>query len=312
MPSRNWFARNRRLLGLAAIVVTFSSIGGALFTRSYVAVLHDGFRGRSLAYAKAFAATAASWIDDTDPAMLRSAARLVLAGSALYVQIAAEDGLIVDERSAAAEGLDLEWEAEFDAARSETVYRRHGASHLDLLVPLTAERRGKYVRIGIDRTSLVAQSNSAMVIAGGATIGFDALLILALAVALRSRRRRWPMETGADVASPEGSTLTAGRLAIDRSRKTVHLDDRPVPVTPKQFALLELLATRPGHVFSEEEILDAAWPDSPYADSKDIKQYVYLIRRRLVRIDSEARSLIETVPGFGYRLTAEDVDRELT
>jgi len=275
-------------------------------------VLHDGFQSRTLAYAKAFAATAAAWIGDADRAMLRSAAQLVLAGSALYVQIASEDGLIVDERSGAAEGLDLEWEVGPIIARAETVYRPKGGSHMDLLVPSTAEPLGGYVRIGIDRASLVAQSNGAMVMAGGAAIGFDMLLILALAVALHSRKKRGPAESGEDVASPEGSIVTVGRLSIDRSQKVIRLDGRFVPVTPKQFALLELLAGEPGHVFSEEEILAAAWPDSPYADSKDIKQYVYLIRRRLARIDVEARSLIETVPGFGYRLTSGDVDRELT
>jgi DNA-binding winged helix-turn-helix (wHTH) protein len=55
-------------------------------------------------------------------------------------------------------------------------------------------------------------------------------------------------------------------------------------------------------VFSEAEILAAAWPDSPYADARDIKQYIYLLRRRLSDVRSDGRDVIVTVPGFGYRL----------
>ena len=73
-------------------------------------------------------------------------------------------------------------------------------------------------------------------------------------------------------------------------------------LTPKQFALLSLLAASPGRVFSDEEIIDAVWPASAYADGKDVKQYVYLLRRRLSQTGGEGSEIIVNVPGFGYRL----------
>jgi len=84
----------------------------------------------------------------------------------------------------------------------------------------------------------------------------------------------------------------------------------PVPLPPKQYALLRLLASEPERVFTEEEILAAVWPDSPYADSKDIKQCVYLLRRRLGK---EGGRIVVNVPGFGYKLAvSEDIDADLT
>ena len=94
--------------------------------------------------------------------------------------------------------------------------------------------------------------------------------------------------------------------------KRVTLKGEGVDLTPKQFALLEFLAERSDRVVSEEEIVDGVWAGSHYADSKDVKQYVYLVRNRLSKADPGGRDLITTVPGFGYRLTSDPVDGELT
>jgi len=279
-------------------------IGAALFTNAYVHVVREGFRERSLAYAQAFAASAGAWVNREDLGMLRSAAQLVLAGSALYVQIADEEGL---------EEMAIAW-SEAPSTPSVERVKHVGGTHLDVRVPLpslTGEIEG-YVRIGIDRATVAAQSTGAIATAAAATAGFNLLLAALIFFALR----REPAETGLGDPSaptvPDEGIVTVGSLRISTARKTVHVEDSEVSLTPKQFALLELLASRPGHVFSEREILAAAWPESPYADSKDIKQYVYLVRQRLSKVDEEARRLIETVPGFGYRLATDDVDPELT
>ena len=307
------FGRNQALLGVAAVVALLSIIGAALFTNAYVHVVREGFRERSLAYAQAFAASAGAWVNREDLGMLRSAAQLVLAGSALYVQIADEEGLIVDERMAVAEEMPIAW-GEASSTPSVERVKHVGGTHLDVRVPLpslTGEIDG-YVRIGIDRATVAAQSTGAIATAAAATVGFNLLLAALIFFALH-----WePTATGLGDPSaptvPDEGIVTVGSLRISTARKTVHVEDSEVSLTPKQFALLELLASRPGHVFSEREILAAAWPESPYADSKDIKQYVYLVRQRLSKVDEEARRLIETVPGFGYRLATDDVDPELT
>ncbi|HEC63428.1 MAG TPA: helix-turn-helix domain-containing protein, partial [Candidatus Acetothermia bacterium] len=70
--------------------------------------------------------------------------------------------------------------------------------------------------------------------------------------------------------------------------------------------LLRLLASSPGRVFSDQEILREVWPDSRYANSKDVKQYVYLVRQRLGKVRPGAEGMIVTVPGFGYKLVSPD------
>lgn len=308
MSLRRFLERNGRLLGLAASVVALSAVGAGLFTHAYLGVLHEGFRDRSLAYVQAFAAASLPSVSREDVEILRSTGRLLLAGSARFVQISDGRTILVDERTAAAEGLELPLREDLDAP-SLTLRTEHG-SYLDILVPLSLESTGGtpagYARIGIDRTVVLSEATGAVMIGGGAALGFDAVLIVLLALALRRPRRDAQ-------APPKGEQLVrSGPLEIDVERRAVRLDGTPVRLTPKQFALLELLARAPGRVFAEREILDAAWPDSPYADAKDIKQYVYLLRRTLSTVDPEARNLIETVPGFGYRWVEGDVDRELT
>ena len=313
MSLKRWLARYRTLLALAVIVIVLSAVATTLFTHSYLGVLHDAFCERSVAYAQAFASAARPWRTQADVGMLRSAAHLLLAGSAIYVQIADETGFLVDERTAAAQELTLELESEVLASSLSQTMRSTGGSHLDILVPFPSADGSGYTRIGIDRAAVIAQSNGTIVIASGAAIGFDIVILLILAVAVRGRRREERSSASFNEAiGGENATVTAGPLEIDVFRKTVRLSGTPVRLTPKQFALLKLLASQPERVFSEHEILEATWTDSPYADSKDIKQYVYLVRRRLAEVDTDARNLIVTVPGFGYKLAVKSVDSELT
>jgi len=308
---QRFVASRRKLVAFAAIVVVLSAVGSGLFARAYLLVLHRGFRDRSLAYVQAFAAASVSWVAAEDVAMLRSAGQLLLAGSARFVQIADGTTILVDERTAAAERLELELR---EGVESFSLEAGEDDTYLDVLVPLprSAGADGPqafgYVRVGIDRASVLAESSGAIAGTVGAALGFNVILIGLLAVAFRR-----PGRSETDEEDRRADRLVrSGRLEIDVGRKSVRLDETPVRLTPKQFTLLELLASDPGRVFAEREILEAAWPDSPYADAKDIKQYVYLVRQRLSAVDPDARNLIETVPGFGYRLAVEDVDPGLT
>jgi two-component system KDP operon response regulator KdpE len=92
------------------------------------------------------------------------------------------------------------------------------------------------------------------------------------------------------------------RLIVDDERKEVRLGDRRVTLSPKEYALLSLLSSARGRVFSSDEIVKALWnkPDS-YAMAQDAQKYVYLLRRKIEEDPAEPR-LVLTVRGFGYRL----------
>jgi len=303
---RDLIHRNRGLLLLVLLAVLLAGVGASVFSSAYVRVLHRGFEDRSLAYAQAFAASAIPWVDRGETELLRSAALLFLAGSARYVQVWDGSDLLIDERVNGYRDLTLEpLETPLASSAGQSA---DATSLLDVRVPIEIQGSAGYIRVGVGRTSVAAQARSAMAAAAGSALGFVALFAGGLVFA-RSRGARGHRDSEPMAAD---TILQAGGLAVDPVRKTVELDGRPVSVTPKQYKLLELLAGEPGRVFSEEDILAAAWPDSPYADAKDIKQYVYLVRRRLAEVDPEAKRLIETVPGFGYRMVAPAVDQDLT
>lgn len=102
--------------------------------------------------------------------------------------------------------------------------------------------------------------------------------------------------------------LKRPRLVIDDERKEVWIGDRCVTLSPKEYALLSLLASAPGRVFSSQEIVDALWTEPSraaghpsYATGQDAQKYVYLLRRK-IEANAVKPEVILTVRGFGYRL----------
>jgi DNA-binding response OmpR family regulator len=90
-------------------------------------------------------------------------------------------------------------------------------------------------------------------------------------------------------------------LVIDDARKEVRLDGRPISLSPKEYALLTLLASESGRVFSSEEIRGRLWSANSYASPEDVQKYVYLLRKKF-QDDPENPRIVLTVRGFGYRL----------
>lgn len=97
--------------------------------------------------------------------------------------------------------------------------------------------------------------------------------------------------------------IRGGDVVIDDERKQVMVRGQPVPLSPKEFELLRLLASRPGRVFSTEEILAVVWPDRDAAAAEDVKKYIHMLRNKIERDPSEPR-IIVTARGFGYRFAA--------
>ncbi|MDR7522062.1 MAG: response regulator transcription factor [Armatimonadota bacterium] len=96
------------------------------------------------------------------------------------------------------------------------------------------------------------------------------------------------------------SVVRTAEVVIDDERKEVTVRGRPVQLSPKEFELLRLLASRPGKVFSTEEILAAVWPDRDAAAAEDVKKYVHMLRGKIER-DPTDPAIIVTARGFGYR-----------
>jgi DNA-binding response OmpR family regulator len=96
--------------------------------------------------------------------------------------------------------------------------------------------------------------------------------------------------------------IVVGDVAIDPVQLSVSRGGRAVPVTAREFALLEVLAREPGRVFSQDQLIDAVWDADFEGVSNIVEVYIRSLRRKL---DHGRRDgLIQTVRGAGYRFAA--------
>ena len=118
-----------------------------------------------------------------------------------------------------------------------------------------------------------------------------------LAVRVRNMlRRASPSASGRD-----GVTMDFGSLRIDPAAREVVVHGRMVPLTPKEFDLLALLARSPRQVFSRRQLLEQVWESAPeWQDPATVTVHVGRLRQKL-EADPEHPRWIVTAWGVGYR-----------
>jgi DNA-binding response OmpR family regulator len=99
---------------------------------------------------------------------------------------------------------------------------------------------------------------------------------------------------------PEGDVVRYGSLTIDLRTHKVLVNGAEVALTPKEFDILECLATDPGRVQTRQDILETAWDANWYGPTKVLDVHMTSLRRKL-----GVPGLIETVYGRGFRLAGE-------
>ncbi|MBB2975226.1 DNA-binding response OmpR family regulator [Microbacterium endophyticum] len=94
--------------------------------------------------------------------------------------------------------------------------------------------------------------------------------------------------------------IEMGNVLIDSHDHTVEIAGAPVSLSPKEFALLRLLAQNPGEVLARERILIEIWGTVQHTDPNIVDQYVSYLRRK---IDPAGSGLVlRTVRGVGFVL----------
>jgi DNA-binding response OmpR family regulator len=108
-------------------------------------------------------------------------------------------------------------------------------------------------------------------------------------------------EIGTVSAAPSANQiLTFTNLVLDLTRREVRLDDKPIPLKPKEYELLVFLAQHTGQVLSREFILEKVWGWEYMGDSRTVDVHVRWLREK-IEPDPAAPQRILTVRGAGYR-----------
>lgn len=97
--------------------------------------------------------------------------------------------------------------------------------------------------------------------------------------------------------STESLNLALGGVILDDQRRSVTVDGVAVELTFKEYELLKLLMSRPGTVFSRQQILEKIWGVDFDMDTRTVDMHVKTLRQKL----GEHGSIVQTVRNVGYK-----------
>lgn len=100
--------------------------------------------------------------------------------------------------------------------------------------------------------------------------------------------------------------LKAGGLELDRTSCRVRLNGQALSLTATEFRLLEFLMSRPGIVFSREQLLDSVWGHDRAVTDRTVDVYILRLRQK-TEADPTNPILIRSVRGFGYSFNETEI-----
>lgn len=100
----------------------------------------------------------------------------------------------------------------------------------------------------------------------------------------------------------KGERIVFEGLKIDAARHQVYINEEPVYFTATEFRLLYFLASHPGRVFTRDQLLSRVIGEDATVIDRNIDVHIRSIRKKL----QDARHLIETIRGVGYRFVDEE------
>jgi DNA-binding response OmpR family regulator len=101
-------------------------------------------------------------------------------------------------------------------------------------------------------------------------------------------------------AAGEEVSLSFGELSVDRGRREVWLKGGEVSLTAIEFDLLTALASRPGLVFTREQLLARVWGEDYFGSDHLVDVHIANLRKKIEAEPSNPR-YVQTVRGVGYR-----------
>lgn len=87
-------------------------------------------------------------------------------------------------------------------------------------------------------------------------------------------------------------------LVLDSENHSVHINENPIELTVKEYAILELLISNPKKVFTKQNIFESIWSEEYIVDERAVTVHVSNLRNKL----NSGDKYIKTVWGIGYKM----------
>ncbi|WP_092529126.1 response regulator transcription factor [Amycolatopsis arida] len=203
------------------------------------------------------------------------------------------------QRGLRAEGMDVVTAADGPSALRLAQTGSFDVLLLDIMLPgLSGYRVLQQLRAeGVTTPVLLVSAKDGEIDqADGLDLGADGYLVKPFSFVVLVAQVRAVLRRGESARGT--TTLRVGDLVVDRGRRAVHWRDEPVPLSPREFALLDVLVGRAGTVVTKDELLRAVWGDEQAATRNVVEVYVGYVRRKLDAVG--AGDIVRTVRGHGY------------
>ncbi len=101
-------------------------------------------------------------------------------------------------------------------------------------------------------------------------------------------------------SSPRKGCVTYGSVRVDFDSRTVTVGGHLVHLPRREFDLLALLLSPPGHLWTRAQLIEQLWPERHCAGSRTLDTHIRRLRQKLERGTGRARHLV-TIRGLGFR-----------
>lgn len=218
---------------------------------------------------------------------------------AVRVLLVEDDAGVAD---ALAETLQSRGHTVSHAARGCDALHRHRGADVILLDLGLPDMDGLDVLRKVRQVSLVpvlvltARGDERSVVRG-LRLGADDYLTKPVRLAELLARMDAVVRRAALSAAPQDDVVRVEDVEIDLGARRVLVDGNDIGLTAKEFAVLAVLAVRPGTAVSRQQLMDEVWGDAYLAVSRSLDVHLTQLRAKLDR-----PGLLTTIRGFGYRL----------